>query len=248
MIAQQRHSLILEAVEREGTVTVSDLASELGISESTVRRDLSDLSSKGLLEKVHGGATALEQEHVLRDLTIDERAELHSAEKRLLGEAAAKLVGPEDCVYIDAGTTVRYVVDSLTQTEALYVTDSVANALALVARGIRVVLVGGELKGATEALVGPEAAEALSRYHFTIGFFGANGITAEQGMTTPDRNEAMVKRLALRQTERPYVVTDASKFGRCAAVSYAGINDATILTNAIPPEYQRFKNIVVAGS
>lgn len=245
MIARQRQDQILQRVEERGTVTVTELAALFETSESTIRRDLSELDSQGRLVKVHGGATSLEDEHVLRDLTIDERADMHTPEKDLIASFAATLVGPEDCVYLDAGTTTRRVVDALDEPRALYVTDSVANALALTSRGMRAVLVGGELKSATEALVGPEALATLRDYHFTIGFFGANGITAEQGMTTPDRNEAMVKRVALEHTARPYVLSDASKFGRTAAISYASIDSATIVTDRVPKAYRDLQNVTV---
>lgn len=246
MIARQRQEQILQCVQSRGTVTVSELASLFDTSESTIRRDLVELDGAGKLTKVHGGATSLEDEHVLRDLTIDERADLHTAEKDSLAAYAATLVGPEDCVYLDAGTTIRRLVDALAEPRALYVTDSVACALALANRGMRAVLVGGELKSATEALVGPEALETLKNYHFTIGFFGSNGITFEQGMTTPDRNEAMVKRTALEHTERPYIVSDASKFGRTAAISFASIDAATIITDRIPAGYEKLSNVILA--
>jgi DeoR family fructose operon transcriptional repressor len=115
--------------------------------------------------------------------------------------------------------------------------------MALTARGFRVVLLGGELKGATGALVGPEALDTLTRYHFTIGFWGTNGISVKHGLTTPDRYEAMVKRVSMERTERPYVLADSSKFGRCAAVSFATINSPKILTNVIPPEFEELENI-----
>lgn len=246
MIARQRREQILESVRRNGTVTVPDLAQSLGASESTIRRDLAELDSAGLLTKVHGGATSLEDEHVLRDLTIDERAGLHDDAKLSIAAVAAELVGPEDCVYLDSGTSTRALVDALTQKGALYVTDSVANGLALAARGFHVVLLGGELKEATGALVGPEALDTLSRYRFTIGFWGTNGISVEHGFTTPDRNEAMIKRVSMERTERPYVLADSSKFGRCAAVSFAGIDRPEIITNDVPSGFRKLENITKA--
>lgn len=243
MIARQRQNEILHSLKEEGTVSVSELADKLGVSESTVRRDLGELSSMGLLEKVHGGATALDDEQALRDLTLDERVGLHKDDKQEIARFAAKLVGPNDCVYLDAGTTTRLIVEALDGTKARYVTDSVTNALSLAEKNMKVVLVGGELKSATEALVGPEALETLLRYHFTLGFWGSNGIDATQGFTTPDCSEAMVKRISLEHCERPYVVADPSKFGHCAAVSFGDLEKATVLTTQVPPAFQRFKNI-----
>ena len=239
MIAEERYAHILSEVEREGTVTVAQLAADLGISESTVRRDLEKLDAAHKLAKVHGGATRREDAHVMRDLTISERDGLHADDKRRLAAAAAAMVGPDDFVYIDAGSTTRELVGCLEERGATYVTDSAPHAQSLAARGLTVVLLG-ELKAATGAVVGPDAIEALSRYHFTLGFWGANGIDAARGLTTPDREEAEVKRLSIEHTAsgRRFVLTDPSKFGRVAPVRFAELADVTVLTTDVPVAYE----------
>lgn len=239
MIAEERYAHILSEIEREGTVTVAQLAADLGISESTVRRDLEKLDAAHKLAKVHGGATRREDAHVMRDLTISERDGLHADDKRRLAAAAA-MVRPDDFVYIDAGSTTRELVGCLEERGATYVTDSAPHAQSLAARGLTVVLLGGELKAATGAVVGPDAIEALSRYHFTLGFWGANGIDAARGLTTPDREEAEVKRLSIEHTAsgRRFVLTDPSKFGRVAPVRFAELADVTVLTTDVPVAYE----------
>lgn len=240
MIAEERYAHILSEVERDGTVTVAQLAADLGISESTVRRDLEKLDAAHKLAKVHGGATRREDARVMRDLTISERVGLHADDKRRLAAAAAAMVGPDDFVYIDAGSTTRELVGCLEERGATYVTDSAPHAQALAARGLTVVLLGGELKAATGAVVGPDAIEALSRYHFTLGFWGANGIDAARGLTTSDREEAEVKRLSIEHTAsgRRFVLTDPSKFGRVAPVRFAELADVTVLTTDVPVAYE----------
>lgn len=233
MLAEDRLSRIVDMVAERGSATVPELASALGISESTIRRDLEKLDQAHRLAKVHGGATCLENAHVTRDLTLSERHGLHDAEKRAIVEYAAALVGPDDFVYVDAGSTTELLVRCALDPRATYVTDAVTHALALVERGCRVVVLGGELKGATEALVGPDALDALARYNFTIGFWGTNGATLEQGLTTPDRFEAQVKRTSMRRTARRYVLADPSKLGRVAPVKFADFRDATIVTTDI---------------
>lgn len=240
MLAERRYAHILEEVGRKGTVTVAELACDLGISESTVRRDLERLDQEHRLTKVHGGATRREDAHVIRDLTISERDGLHVEDKRKLARAAAAMVQPEDFVYVDAGSTTRELVECLEERGATYVTDSVLHAQRLAARGFRVIMLGGEVKAATGAAVGPEAVEALRGYHFTLGFWGSNGIDAERGLTSPDRNEAEVKRVSLSQTaaDRRFVLADPSKFGRVAAIRFAMLEDVTVLTTTAPPGYE----------
>ena len=143
--------------------------------------------------KVHGGATTLESAHLTRDLTLEERHGLHAEEKCAICAYAATLVGPDDLVYLDAGSTVEELINHLAERGARYVTDSVSHAMKLAARGFHVTVLGGELKSATESLVGPDTIAAISRYHFTIGFWGVNGITPENGLTSPESNEALIK-------------------------------------------------------
>lgn len=250
MIATQRQELIVEVVRRQGVASVSDLARELGISESTVRRDLSELAAEGRLVKVHGGATSLEEEHVLRDLTLVERASLHASEKSTIARYAAGLIGDDDCVYLDAGTSVQALVDELGKSarpSALFVTDSVTIGMSLVSMGMRAVLLGGELKSATEALVGPEAIDTIAHFHFTLGFWGTNGIDSASGFTTPDRGEAQIKRISMQHCQRRYVLADASKFNRRASISFAGLEAATILCDFAPEPYKSLDNVYVVS-
>ena len=240
MLAEERYAHILAEVEAHGTVTVARLARDLGISESTVRRDLERLDDAHKLTKVHGGATRREDAHVIRDLTIGERTGLHAEEKRRVAGYAASLVGPDDFVYIDAGSTMAALVEHLAETGATYATDSAPHALRLAARGFKTVLLGGELKAATGACVGPDALDVLARYRFTLGFWGANGIHAEAGLTTPDREEAQVKRVSIGHTAagRRFVLTDPSKFGRVAPVRFADLADVRVLTTEVPAGYE----------
>lgn len=247
MLAEDRHAQIVEMVSTRGSVTVPELAETLGTSESTIRRDLEKLDSAGKLSKVHGGATSLERVHVTRDVSLTERVVLNAGEKRQVAAYAATLIGPDDFVYLDAGSTTGALIDHLSETRASYVTDSVSHAMKLVTRGFRVVVLGGELKGVTEALVGPEALECLDRMNFTLGFWGTNGISQDRGLTTPDRSEAMVKRASMARCDRRYVIADDTKFDRIAPVTFAELADATILTNRRPRAYEAFENIMEVG-
>ena len=245
MLTAERHARIVEMVRLRGTVTVPELAAALETSESTIRRDLDKLDQAHQLVKVHGGATTRESAHLTRDLTLGERHGLHDEEKRAICARAAALVQPDDFVYLDAGSTTEILLDLLPPTRAGYVTDSVSHAIRLASRGLSVTVLGGELKSATEALVGPGALDSLSRLHFTLGFWGANGITPEAGLTSPEPNEAMVKRASMARATRRYVLADASKLGRTSLVAFADFCDATIVTcGDVPEEYRSFDNVM----
>ena len=144
---------------------------------------------------------------------------------------------------LDAGTTTELMIDAQMNRNALYITNAIGHAKKLSALGCTVYLLGGEFKGTTDAIVGEEAVLSIAKYNFTKGFFGTNGVTKEQGFTTPEVKEALIKRRAMEQTKEAYVLADASKFGEISTVTFGAFADATILTNQIKQEYRGFSNI-----
>ena len=245
MLTEQRYEKILALLEEKKSITVSELTELLGISESTARRDITALSKAGRLKKVFGGAVLNDNSHVMQEPTVAEKKELHRKEKVLIARQAASIIDDSDFVYIDAGTTTGCMLEFLTETKAVFVTNAVEHARKLAAQGNKVFLVGGELKGSTEAVIGSQAIEMLMRYHFTKGFFGTNGISRNEGFTTPDAGEAQVKRTAIRQCRICYVLADSTKFGNISAVTFASFDAGIILTEKIVEGYQTGEKLVL---
>ena len=136
------------------------------------------------------------------------------------------------------------MLEYLEGTQASFVTNAVSHAQTLAKMGIRVYLIGGELKSSTEAVVGSQAMQAIQMYHFTKGFFGTNGIAKREGFTTPDANEAIVKSTAMKQCKDVYVLADTTKFGQVSSVTFGEFADGCILTEEIPEEYRESRNIL----
>jgi DeoR family fructose operon transcriptional repressor len=245
MLTEERWKMILDILEKEGAVSVQELAMRLDTSAATVRRDLTQLDTMGKLVKVHGGATSVSLQYVTRDMSMEEKYVLHTEEKRAIAEYAAPLIRPNDFVYIDAGTTTEMLVDCIREQNATYITNSLTNARKLVRKGFKTFLTGGEVKGTTEAVVGAEAAEYLRKLHFTIGFWGTNGVSAEDGFTTPDQNEAMMKRISMGQTTKRYILCDRSKFSVVSPVTFADFEDAVVITGKLTDKkYKKYENIM----
>lgn len=246
MLLQERFDIILGLLEKQKTVSVTELVAVLGASESTVRRDLNDLAKKNLLHKVFGGAVALGAEYVNRDRDVVDRQELNIDEKTAIAKYAAGLIEDDDFVYLDAGTTTECMIDFLdARLRVRYVTNGISHERRMKAKGLESFLIGGELKLVTEALVGNEATENLRRFRFSKGFFGANSIDVNYGFTTPDPKEAAVKREAIGRTRTPYILADGSKFCEPYAVSFADVNRATIITGRLPDELRKqFRNVI----
>lgn len=236
MIAEERLSRIVNMVNERGAVSVPELMEELNASESTVRRDLQKLDRMGRLNKVHGGATRLREKYVVTDQSFDRRQTLHIKEKQAIAGYAKTLIEPDDFVFIDGGTTTMCLVDAIEETRAIYLTNSLPHAQRLLAKGCRTLLPGGEVKPATEVLVGSETVNTIRRYHFTVGFWGTNGAGLESGFTTPEFSEAAVKTISIEQTVRPYVLADPSKFDKISLITFAEFSAATVVTSKLSEE------------
>lgn len=245
MLTEQRYEIILKLLEEKNSITVAEVKELLNTSESTVRRDITALHNAGKLVRVFGGAVACDRSIVTHEPTVEQKAEVNVEAKRLVAAKAASLIEPEDFIYLDAGTTTACMLPYLTEKSATFVTNAVTHARNLAAAGFRVYLVGGELKGSTEAVVGNQALMNLQSYHFTKGFFGTNGISRQSGLTTPDMNEAMVKKTAMGQCREAFVLADHSKFGNVSSVTFGAFQSATILTDSCPEEYSSHSNVVV---
>ena len=106
-------------------------------------------------------------------------------------------------------------------------------------------ILGGEFKLETEAIVGEETLIALDKYNFTKGFFGANGVSIQNGITTPDYREAVLKKKALSRCKEKYILCDSSKFSKISSVSFADIKKACIITDKFDNDkYSKYPNII----
>lgn len=244
MLSEERKNLICKFVNERKAVSVQELMNQFHASEATIRRDLTALDAKGLLSKVHGGAVSM-QNQIVTDYNVSERQDVNLDEKIAIARYAATLIQPNDVVYLDAGTTTYHLIDYIECQNITFVTNAIMHAKKLSARGYTVYLTGGRLKATTEALVGSGCYDALSRYQFSIGFFGTNAVSHGEGFTTPDPEEAKIKECAIAHTLSPYVLCDHSKFDLTAPVCFARYDQACIIsTGGVPKEYLKDQTMV----
>jgi DeoR/GlpR family transcriptional regulator of sugar metabolism len=230
MLARQRQELILDAVRTTGGARVSELVERLGVSDMTVRRDIEVLATRGLVTRVHGGATAAGS-------SVDEpgfaaKSGLHTAAKQAIAAAAATLIEPGASVALSAGTTTHAVASALLTVPRLtVVTNSlrVAEVLHESPRDdLTVVLTGGE-RTPSDALVGPVAVEALRRLHVDWLLMGVHGMDAEAGFTTPNLVEAETNRALVASARRVAVVADNSKWGVVGLSTIATLDEVDVV-------------------
>lgn len=242
MLSEERLEEIVRITEMNGSVTNQELVAKLGASESTIRRDITALAAENRLIRVHGGALALKSKYNSKDYEVSARRAMHAVEKKRIGQFAAALVEDGDLVYVDAGTTTEFLVESIPPgINAVFVTNAVSHAVALGKKGYDAYILGGRIKPVTEAVIGSGAVLSLEKYNFSKGFFGANGIDREHGITTPDIGEAAIKEYAVSRCKDRYVLADSSKFGEVSLISFARIDDVAIITEAVPEDYADLK-------
>ena len=247
MLAKQRQDEIIRITEARGSVTLSELVSLFGASESTIRRDLTELDKAGALRKVFGGAVTVGERRNTVEEGVARRLEISAEEKQKIGRCAAALVEPNDFVFIDGGTTTGAMLPYLTETTAVYVTNAVSHALELIRRGFQVYLIGGKLRETTEVVTGSSACEELYQYNFTKCFMGTNGVDRGAGYTTPDIGEALVKRSAMQNARQCFVLADGDKFNVITPVRFADYTHAVLITDRYPQGWaEKTDNIILA--
>ena len=242
MNAEKRQQAIIDAVAREGRVSVVDLAADHGVTVETIRRDLAVLDRVGALRKVHGGAVAATT-LALPETAVAEREHLAAPAKQAIAARAltalldSATLTRGSTLILDAGTSVGALARILPEGLDLTVlTSSVLTAARLAGRaGVTVRVLGGEVRGITQAAVGPEALSALGRLRVDLAVMGTNGLSAEHGLSTPDPDEAAVKTAMVRAARRVVVLADATKIGQEHLVSFADLTDVDLLvTDAAP--------------
>ena len=231
MLAAQRQKLIAEEIRREGAVRVSELTALLAVSEVTIRRDLDVLEAAGLIDKVHGGATARGSLSA-EEPGFEAKSHRQLREKDAIARAASELVQPGQAIALTAGTTTWRLAQHLTQVSDLtVVTNSIQVANVFhreVHPGLTVVLTGG-VRTPSDALVGPVALTTIRALHLDVLFMGVHGVSENAGLTTPNLLEAEVDRALVAASEQLVVVADHTKWGVRGLSRIAGLDEVDVL-------------------
>ncbi|GAB3071190.1 DeoR/GlpR family DNA-binding transcription regulator [Salinicoccus sesuvii] len=230
MLTNQRHEKIMDHLNENGTASVSELVDITFSSAPTIRRDLTHLEEKGLLERVHGGAAI---NHIEHEEDYRDKAVKNLSKKIKIAQTAASFIQDGDIIFIDAGTTTYEMLPFISQNDLTIVTNSITLIEQLVRNGHKTHVLGGRVKPSTKAVVGPEVIDKISRLSFDKCFVGVNGIDTAHGLSTPEEEEAYIKSRAIRQSRNAYALVDSTKFNRSAFIQFADIEDASIITDDI---------------
>ncbi|TFV57592.1 DeoR/GlpR transcriptional regulator [Mycobacterium sp. PS03-16] len=243
MYAEERQQAIATLVMENGRASVAELAAAYDVTTETVRRDLAVLDRAGLVRRVHGGAVPARSLHLV-EAGVGERENSRADYKNAIAAAAVDYcpVGGGSML-LDAGTTTARIAAALpTDRELVVVTNSVPIAARLAGvPSVHLQLLGGRVRGLTQAAVGEQTLRVLDHLRVDVAFLGTNGITARHGLSTPDSEEAAVKRAMVSAANYVVVAADSSKIGREEFVRFAPIErvDTLITDREIDDAHRR---------
>ena len=210
-----RQAEIVAKLNREGRVTVTELMQELQVSDETVRRDLKELESLGLVRRIHGGAITPKSD---QEEPLLARERFNIREKARIGQLASRMVSDGMSLFLDTGTTTLALARRLTARNLRVTTNSLDIALALRDKGAVVEVTPGTLRTNDNALVGIETLDYTKRRYYDIAFMGIGACTLAHGWTDYAPEESALRRILLGQAKQPVLLVDHSKFGRQAYV------------------------------
>jgi DeoR family transcriptional regulator, aga operon transcriptional repressor len=214
MLSEERRRVILEMLQNDGRVLVTDLAARFRTSVVTIRKDLEFLHHEGQLERTHGGALPMKT-GALKDRSLVEKERLHRQEKIRIAAAAAQMICQGQVVILDSGTTTTAIARACRHFKSLTIITNATNIAAELAdTSVEVILTGGVLRANSFSLVGPLAEESLQKLSADLLFLGVDGFDVRYGLTTPNLLEARVNRAMAEAARRIVLVCDSSKFGR----------------------------------
>ena len=231
MYPEERQEAIASLVITKGRASVAELAQTYDVTTETVRRDLAALDRAGVVRRVHGGAVPVRALHLVEQ-GVGERETTRADHKDAIAAAATEFFPLSGAsVLLDAGTTTGRIAALVpADRELVVVTNSVPIAARLAGMpSVSLQLLGGRVRGLTQAAVGEQALRVLDTLRVDIAFIGTNAISVRHGLSTPDSEEAAVKRAMVRSANYVVVVADSSKVGREDFVSFAPISSVDVL-------------------
>ena len=236
--AKERRALILKLIDSNDEVSVNDLGQIFHTSTVTIRKDLTILQQRNLLNRTRGGAIRKPVENLNEDNNIAKKRMFNAREKECIGKAAAKLIRNGDHIMLDSGTTTLEIAKNLDNFYDLTIITNSVNIAEVCLRYNRftVIVLGGHLRINSHSTVGPLALNTLSHFSNYKLFLGVDSFSLESGISTPNLEEAMLNQAMIAQASRTIAVFDASKFNKRSFCHIAQVQEIdTIITDRSIP-------------
>jgi DeoR/GlpR family transcriptional regulator of sugar metabolism len=239
MLAHERHAHILRSLRTHGAIQVPAMASRLGVSEMTVRRDLVELEQEARLVRIHGGAIARNGPAIAMDNdepSFEARVHREGSAKAAIASAALELLAGCRTVALDVGTTTYALAQRLIASPNIKIfTNSLQAAALLCDKGLEVYVAGGRLRPGERSITGATAVAQFEQLWFDVAVIGVSSVTNE-GFYDYSFEEVELKRVFLRRSGAKIVLCDSTKFRRMSLVHIGQLSEATaIVTDLEPP-------------
>ena len=233
-VSSRRQVEIVDWLREKGRVTVEDLAAHFSVTPQTIRRDLNDLSDAQMVVRVHGGAMVASG---VVNLAYEARKMIAGPHKKLIGEAAARIVPDHSSVFVNIGTTTEEVARALVRhTGLLVITNNLHVAAELYRAGaIEVFLLGGTVRQADGGIVGSHAVSLIGQFRVDLAIIGTSAIDSDGTLLDFDIREVQATRAIIEHARKVVLVSDSSKFSRSAPVRVAHLSEIDMLvTDRLP--------------
>lgn len=233
-----RQDQILDLLNDNKSVKVTDLASQFNTSELTIRKDLNELSEKGKVFRTYGGAAQVQT----IEAPLQERRKKNEDIKQVLAVKALELLHDMDSVFIDSGTTTEHIAARLSTFSKLSVITGGLNIISALQPydNITIYVPEGRIDHKAFSIVGSQAEASFQKYHARLTFFGIDGITIEQGLLSDSYEATAISNIMLQNSQIGVLITDSSKFGKIAPICLGrfDIIDILITDAGIPDKFK----------
>lgn len=224
MLAIERLNAIKDLIRQQKSVLVSDLAPRFQVTEETIRRDLKRLEDEGIATRVYGGAYCTEG--VQNDMNVTLRETILVDDKRLIAERCLPFIANGDSIYLDASTTVLQLAMLLSRYTLTVITNSLKVVECLAPyREIRLTMVGGVLHHTSMSFLGQSADATLAGYYVDKAFVSCRSLSLENGITDSNEDQSAIRRLAIKRSDRTFLLADHTKFGHTSFSKVADYDD-----------------------
>lgn len=250
MLAAERRNLILEKLQEEKRVVVSELSEQFEVSEETIRRDLDKLDKEGLATKTYGGAVLVENNNTDMPFSVRQKKNMHG--KRIIANLIQDLITDGDHIIVDPSTTAVAIVNALKDNKKhlTIVTNSIEVLVELTdMQGWDIISTGGTMRENYLALVGPKALETINSFNTDKAIMSCKGIDMEKGITDANEMFSQVKKAMLHSAKQKILAVDSTKFEKVAFSQICEVCDLDMVVTDVRPsdawmEYFKDKGIV----
>jgi DeoR family fructose operon transcriptional repressor len=228
MQKSKRLSIIRQYLLIHKDVKIEDLLDLIKVSESTIRRDVKFLSNEGFLKEFYGSLVLVEKDN--ENLELYDRLSLNFEAKNIIGKKAANLIKNDSTVYLDSGSTTFHAIKHIKSKNVIFITNGINIAIELARLGYHVQIIAGTLKMVNLTIVGESAVNSIANYSFDIAFLGANAYD-DEGYSTPDYREGIIKQNIIKHSKKAYVLIDRSKYKKKNTYQFAKTKECELISD-----------------